>query len=309
LTVLAISLAAWGQPQAAPSEAQPAAAPAPPPLLALPPETPLATVDGYRVTAGDVQTVLRGLGANPGRQQEALKNPEALLRQFGLLRRLAAMAEKGGLDQKSPYREELAYNRMWTLAQAQLQAAQDQMLVTPDEIKKHYEENLDAYARARVKVIYIPFSPDAPSRESSSDKKVLSEKEARALADKIYAQLQAGADFVKMVKEYSQDPASAARDGDFTPIRRSDRIPEEIKSAIFSLKAGEFTKPLAQPNGFYIFRVEEIGPQPFEEVRESIANQLRDARMNEFMLSTEKSVEIRIDNPAAFGLEPPAAAK
>jgi len=274
-------------------------------LMSLPSSTLVATIDGQKVTAAELQTVLR---AQPAAQQEAtMKNPRAFLEQFGLMRRLTVMAEKSGLDQKSPLREQLAYNRMIAMAQAQLQISETQIVITPEEAQKFYEGNKDLYTSVRLKVIYIPFSANPPSTQAEGQEKVLNESEAKAKAEKASAALQGGADFVKAVKEYSGDQASASKDGDFGTLRRSDRIPEDVKAVIFALKAGEVSKPVRQPNGFYIFRAEEVGTEPLEKVQKAIMDQLRNTRLSAWVQDTQKSIEIRIENEGIFAPAPPPA--
>ena len=300
------ALLAQTSPQpAAPKPGQPAqAAPPAASLLTLPPNTLVATIDGQKVLAGDIQVILRALA--PAQQEASLKNPRAFLEQLGLMRRLAAMAEKTGLDKTSPLKEQLAYNRTLALAQAQLQANEEEFSVSADDVQKFYESNKDAFTSVRLKVIYIPFSLSSQEKSSGSDKKPLSESEAKAKAEKLYAQFQAGADFVKLAKENSGDPASASKDGDFGTIRRSDRIPEEVKQVVFALKTGEVSRPVRQPNGFYIFRAEEAGVEPLDKVRSQIIEQLKTSHMTEWVQATQKSVEIKIEDPAA--LAPPALA-
>jgi parvulin-like peptidyl-prolyl isomerase len=148
-----------------------------------------------------------------------------------------------------------------------------------------------------------------PANQDPGAKKVLSESEAKAKAEKIYADLKAGADFVKLVKENSGDSTSAAKDGDFMPIRKSDQVPEEIKAAVFALKPGEFCPPIRQPNGFYVFRLQSLENQPFDKVREQLANELRSTRMSEWVQSTQKSTPVKIELEDAFKpAQPPAAA-
>ncbi|HSW50182.1 MAG TPA: peptidylprolyl isomerase, partial [Bryobacteraceae bacterium] len=138
---------------------------------------------------------------------------------------------------------------------------------------------------------------------------VLSESEAKATAEKVYANLRGGADFVKMVKEYSGDASSASKDGDFGLLRRSDRVPEDVKSVVFALKAGEISRPVRQPNGFYIFRAEEISTEPLEKAQNSIMEQLRQTRMNSLVQDTQKSIDIKLENEALFApAAPPAPA-
>ena len=159
----------------APLQGQPAQA-APIGLLSMPPGTVVATIDGQKILAGEMQVVLRALA--PAQQEANLKNPRTFLEQFGLMHRLAAMAEKAGLDKSSPLKEQLAYNRMLTLAQAQLQANEAQLSISAEEVQKFYDGNKDLYASVRLKVIYIPFSAVAPP--AGVVRKVLSESEAKA---------------------------------------------------------------------------------------------------------------------------------
>ena len=300
-------IAAFSQaPPPSPAPSTGTAAPAQASLLTLPPDTLLATIDGEKVFARDLQTILRVV--QPQQQQAAMKDVQAFLEQYALMRRLAGMAEKAVLDQRSPLKDQIAYNRTLTMAQAQLQESQAQMAVKPDEIQKFYDERKDRYTQARIKVIYIPFSPNPAAQQGAPGSKVLSEAEARAKADNVYAQLLAGGDFVKLVKENSGDKESAEKDGDFGVIRRSDSIPDEVKTAVFALKPGEVTKPLRQPNGFYIFRIEETGVQPLAEVRQQIIPEMTNSKLNEWVTAQRKSIVIKIEHPA-LAPPPPAPAK
>jgi peptidyl-prolyl cis-trans isomerase C len=298
LSFLMVALAAAAQ-SAPPAEGGAApAAPQAPQLMFFPPDTVVATLDGEKIYASELQAVLSTISEQ--QRQMALADPRSLLEQIGLLRRLSALAEKNGLDQKSPLKEQLAYNRMLTLANAQLNQMANYSEVTPEEAKRFYEQNLDVYTQARVKLIYIPFSPNAPSGGAAGDKKSLSESEAKAKAEKIYAELQKGADFVKMVREHSGDPTSASKDGDFMPIRKSDQLPQEIKDAVFSLKPGQISKPVRQPNGYYILRLESLDVEPFEAVQGKLMIELRQSHVNEFIEKTRSSLQIKIERPEAF---------
>jgi peptidyl-prolyl cis-trans isomerase C len=277
-------------------------------LLTLPPDTVVATIDGQKVLAVDLQAIVSML--SPEQQQAVTKNPRSFLSQYAFMRKLSTMAEKAGLDQKSPLKEQMAYNRMLALTQAQIQETQNQVSVKPEEVLKAYEANKGFFTQVRVKAIYIPFGANPPSQPTASAKKVLTEAEAKAKAEKLYAELQAGADFVKLVKENSEDSVSASKDGDFGTFRRSDQqMAGDIKAAIFVLKQGEVSKPLRQPQGYYIFRAEEIGIEPLEGVREQISESLANSRFNEWMLATQKGLDIKIVNEAVFApLQAPAPA-
>jgi parvulin-like peptidyl-prolyl isomerase len=291
----------------APAQSQPPAKPAAPVnLMTLPADTVIASINGEKILAGELQAALRAF--DPPQQQARLADLRPFLDQYEFMKRLSGMAEKAGLDRKTPLKEQLAYNRLAALATAQLTAMQDSVSVAPDEVRKFYDANPDLYTQARIKLIYIPFSPNASAKQDPAAKKVLSESEAKAKAEKLYADLQGGADFVKLVKENSGDPTSAAKDGDYMPIRKSEQMPVEIKNAVFALKPNEVARPIRQPNGFYIIRLEGIDNESFASVERKLTAELADARVRDQVENTQKSIQIEIEYPAVFAPQPPPAA-
>ena len=119
-----------------------------------------------------------------------------------------ASAVKNGLEAQSPWKELLAFQRMMTLVQAEWNDAYLRVEVTPEQQQKFYESNKEKYRETQAKLIYIPFTDEA------------SEAEAKAKALKVAQQARGGVDFVKLVKEFSQDSASAGQNGDIgMPVR------------------------------------------------------------------------------------------
>lgn len=326
---LALAGAAWAQAPANPVDATAAAAkaaaekgsaqktdaPAPPPALArdpqpavtarqsmplaqvsdvmkLPSATPVATIDGVKVTAGELQAILRGLP--PAVRQRAIESRDEFYQQYGVTLRLAADAEKHNIPEESPWKEELAAARIRILAQAEMQRKFNTIEVSPEDIEKSYQDNKDRYMQARVKAIYIPFTTTAASQTDSSGNKLLTEDEAKAKSEDLLAKARAGADFGALAKEHSGDAESAGKNGDFGVIRKAERLPEAIKTAVFSAKeAGEIVGPVRQASGFYLFRIEEIGPQPKKEVEQSIEGDLRGARFGQWYTNAMKGIVIK----------------
>jgi peptidyl-prolyl cis-trans isomerase D len=182
---------------------------------------------------------------------------------------------------------------MQMLAQARIGRRFDEIQIPSEEVNSVYEASKDRFMQAKVKAIYLPFSAAPVSQTDDQGKKVLTEGEAKAKAEDLLKQIRGGADFVKLVKENSGDPASVAKDGDFGTIRKGDQIPAPVKAAIFSSKAGDVTEPVRQAKGYYLFRIEEIGPQPLQEAQAAITNELKDGRFKEWLTSVQKSVEIK----------------
>ena len=176
------------------------------------------------------------------------------------------------------------------------------MIILAAEQKKFYEDHLDRYTQAKVKVLFVSFRADPASQTNPKAKKILSEPEAKAKIEKLLGQIRAGADFVKLVKENSDDSDSIARDGDFGPlIRRSDdSLPADIKNAIFALKPGKVTDALRVPSGFYLFRLEESTVQSYDTVRDDIFIEIQQKRFNEWQERMVKSLDVKIVNENFF---------
>ena len=268
------------------------------------PDTVIATVNGKKLTYGEFETLVRSLPQQM--QQNAQQNRKAFVNQFALMQKLADIAATSKLDQVAPYKDALAFSRMNILAQAEINEAPKQFLVQPDEQQKFYEGNKERYTSVKVKVIYIPYS--ANPVEGPDGKKTLSDAEAKAKAGDLLQQIRGGADFVKLVKEHSRDTTSVAKDGDIGTFTPADNLPEPIKAAVFKLKLGEVSDPVRQPNGFYLFKAQEITAKPFSEVRDQIYDEIQKKRMQEWMEATNKSLVITYDNEAFFTAAPPTPA-
>lgn len=269
---------------------------APPPKAELKPETVVLETAGKKVTVADITAIVDGLP--PQMRQNYTRDPKGFLQQWFMLLRLVKIAEQNKLQDKTPYKEGIEIARMQVLWQAQIEETNRNMVVSDDELKKAYEAKKDGYSQAKLKIIYIPFvATPAPNAE----KKQLTEADALAKAEKVVAQARAaGSDFVKLVKENSEDPISKEKDGDFGPIKKGDNLPEAIKQTVFGLKAGETSDPIRQPNGYYIFRMVEFSPQAFNDVRVAVENEVRSQRMREWMEGNSKAVELKLERPDFF---------
>src|SRR5665647_1859247 len=241
------------------AQSAPVAPTAPPSMPDLPDETVVAIFgDGTKLTMGGFRRIYEALP--PANQQMALRDHKLWLHQWELMRKLSKMAEDEKLDQESPYKETLAYARMNVLLAAEINAAMNRVVVEPGDIVKYYDSNKQKYTQVRVKAIYIAFSDEAA---------------AKAKATKLLAAIKGGADFVKLVKDNSDDETSREKDGDFATLRSSDNIPDAFRAAVFALKKGDVSEPLKQPNGFYLLRAEEVTVRPLSEVRDEIYNDLK----------------------------------
>jgi parvulin-like peptidyl-prolyl isomerase len=290
LSVLCLGCA-WAQTAASPASPKPAMLPD------LPPETKVAALDdGTVLTMGEVRALIGNL--EPQQQQQAASNLREFLNQWALFHKIAQMALEDKLDQDSPVKERLLWQRTLVLFDAELQRQANPARIDNEEIERYYNVHKRDYLRVKTDAIYISFSNSAASQTGSDGKKILSEEEAKAKIIALREQIGKGADFKKLAKENSDDETSRAKDGYFATLNPTDKIPDVIRAAVFSLKPGETTEVIRQPNGFYLFRAEEVGYKPFSEVRDQVYDAIKLERYKKWMDDLHNQTKANILNPA-----------
>jgi peptidyl-prolyl cis-trans isomerase C len=266
------------------------------PAAPIAPDSVVLEAGGKKYTAAEIDKLIESL---PPQYRGAAKTNPAALSQVFLIKRLVDDAEKAGLDKKSPYKEQIEYNLMQLLAQANLNEYGNHIIVTSEDQEKYYKAKSDKFKQAKVRVIYVTFNP-TPDKASPDGKKLLTEAEAKAKIEDLRKQIVAGTDFGKLARENSDDKTSAIKDGDFGIMKQSSSYPEPIKAAVFGLKAGEVSQPVRQPNGFYLIRVDEVIVQPLQDVATEIYQTVKQERLNDYIKTLQSQYQVKVENPAYF---------
>ena len=155
-----------------------------------------------------------------------------------------------------------------------IEALMQQVQLGADEVGKYYEGNRNRYGVAESRqAAHILVSVDAAAGAEAKQK-------ARAAAEDIVQQLKKKPDsFAELARTRSQDPGSATRGGDLGMLQRgSMKDAPEFEDALFKLKAGEISPPVATRHGFHIIRLTALQPakvRSLEEVRGEIEKELR----------------------------------
>jgi peptidyl-prolyl cis-trans isomerase C len=142
------------------------------------------------------------------------------------------------------------------------------------DAKTFYEKNLEQFQEdeaVRASHILIRVAPDADDQVR---------QQARAEAENVLQQLQAGGDFAKLAQEYSQD-GSAAQGGDLDFFTRGQMVPA-FATAAFALQTNELSDIVETQFGLHIIKVTDRRPPrtvPFAEV---------DAQIHEFLSGQER---------------------
>ena len=246
-----------------------------PPAPEIAPDTVIASIDGRKLTYGEIQTYLDGL--SPEQKAQALSDRKQLVQQYALMTKLLEFADKDKLDQQSPYKEALDASRKQILTNAELNYRYIHTLVTADDQKKFFDANKDRYTQVKLQVLYLGFVADAAAQESKG--KYRTQEQARKKMEELRGQIKTPEDFVRLVKANSEDEESKGRDGDYGTVKKSDNLPPDIKQIVFALKEGEISVPVLQRNGFYLFRAQSVGLRPYDEVKDEIYNELKETRV------------------------------
>jgi len=275
---------------APPTAAPPKAAPAIPDL---PDPTVIAEFqDGSKFTMGDLKKLYPALP--PPVQNAVRQDPVEFFHEYATMLMYEKIALEKKLDEQSLTKAKLYWDRLFTLYLATLEDVFATTTVDQNEIVNYYGKNKESFKQVKVKAIYITFA-DAPSAE---DKSLLTEAQAKAKADKLVAQAKGGADFVKLVKENSEDDPSKAKDGDFGTFSTTDPLPDAIRQAVFALEMGQVTDAVRQPHGFYIFKADIVTIRDLSEVQDQIHQVLKQQHAGEWVKRVNTEVKVSFPNPA-----------
>lgn len=82
--------------------------------------------------------------------------------------------------------------------------------------------------------------------------------------------------FSELAQQFSEDPGSKTKGGDIGMIDNRRRLPQEIDSLVFSLKAGQVSEPVKSQFGWHLFLVtEEKEFESFEKQREALRSEYK----------------------------------
>jgi peptidyl-prolyl cis-trans isomerase C len=137
-----------------------------------------------------------------------------------------------------------------------------------EEIQKYYEQNKEA---------------QFTTPEQRCVRHILFNKDQKQKAEDVKKQLENGADFAKLAKEYSQDPGSAEKGGDLGCIGKGETVPD-FEEAAFGAEQGEIVGPVKTQFGYHILEVTDAKPKQTRDLSE-VESQIRS------QLSSEKQQE------------------
>ncbi|HEX3950221.1 MAG TPA: SurA N-terminal domain-containing protein [Steroidobacteraceae bacterium] len=134
-----------------------------------------------------------------------------------------------------------------------------------DEQKAKTPERFKQAEQRRVSHILLPVND--PKDDAA----------VKAKAEGILKRVQAGEDFAKLAKEFSQDPGSAAQGGDLGWSERKVFV-GPFADAAFSMKVGEIRGPVKTQFGYHILKLDGIQPpaeKTFEQAKADLETEYK----------------------------------
>jgi foldase protein PrsA len=281
------------------------------PPTSIQPNTVVAKIDGRDVTAAEVQNAMRGWTQDI--ELEYRQSPASALHDVFTMRYLAAEADKHELGEDQLWKEQIDAARARILASAMLTYEHDHFRVSDQDVTNYYDHNKSHFEQAAIRIIKIGFKEPIPKGTSMDDVKKAaeivvqnehapnrSETDAQTLAAEIVRKLRGGADFVALVKQYSDDADSKAADGVYGKLTPASNYPPEMKKTIFALPTGGISDPVRQPNALYIIRRDEKSFLPIDQVRQTIASEIRTQHLQAYGTELSKRFTPVILKPEFF---------
>lgn len=144
--------------------------------------------------------------------------------------------------------------------------------VSAEDARKYYAEHQSDFGSAEQRqAAHILIAVPLAAAQAEQDV-------AKANAEKLLQQVRQAPDkFADLAKQHSQDPGSAGNGGDLGFFGRGMMV-KQFDEAVFALKQGEISGLVRSDFGYHIVKLIAVRPSralPFDEVRESIVNKLR----------------------------------
>lgn len=160
------------------------------------------------------------------------------------------------------------------------QKAKDYMFkdikVTDEEVQKYYDENKANFGEANVSHILVGL-------DGRTD------EEAKAGAEEVRQKAVNGEDFAVLAKEYSDDPGSKDKGGDYGVIPYdSQQFVKEFVDGFKSLGEGEISEPVKSEFGYHVIKATNVKKKSFDEVKEEIKSKLEKEQQDKIYTETLK---------------------
>ncbi len=348
LLLMAAALPVWGAAPDQPSTTNAAAAAKPPAKTAdLFGSKVVAKGKGVEVTRGQVDDEIIRIKSQAAAHGQSIPPEQLALMERQILERLIlvqllqakatdadkaagkALAEKQFADTKTRLGSEEALNRQLKLMGSTREEMMAKLIesttaetvakrelkvsVTDADVKKYYDENPARFEEpemVRASHILLMTIDPKTNTELSDEQKAAKRKQMEG----ILKRARAGEDFAKLAQEYSEDPGSKERGGEYKFAR--GRMVPEFEAAAFSLNTNQISDIIATQYGYHIIKLSEKIPArkvPYDKTASDLKEWLTQQEVQKQLpdyatkLKKEAGVEILDERLKAVQLPTPTS--
>ncbi|MBD2872854.1 peptidylprolyl isomerase [Paenibacillus arenilitoris] len=170
--------------------------------------------------------------------------------------------------------------------------------VTEEDMKKEFDENRADYATVTLRHILVATTETDPTTQEQ--KELRKPEEALARAKEAKAKLEAGGDWNELAKEYSDDPGSKEKGGQYADQKAGSWV-EAFKEAAYKQEIGAIGDPVETEYGYHVIQVEKRDSPEFDKLSEDDKEAVKSAAayvyMDKFMTDELPKQEIEIKLP------------
>jgi len=283
-----------------------------------PEEEVVARVGGHRITTAAFKAAMARRG---GRAPEVFHKPankHALLDELIRTEVLAQTARERGYFDDPQIRAAINRTIVRRLEQDVLEAAQDQLTVTPDAVEAYYRKHAERFGiPEQVRVAFVHVRVPALVTETKRGELRARAETAREKALELPAVIK---DFGQVAAEYSDDIPTrydGGRTGWLTKGSGDYRWDEHVLEAVFALETpGAIGQVLTGEDGFYVFRLIERKDRrmlPLDQVKHNIRRQIlqekRRALLDAFFEESRAQIQVAVNTNLLEAIEPPHASE
>ncbi|HEY3128012.1 MAG TPA: peptidyl-prolyl cis-trans isomerase [Acidobacteriota bacterium] len=241
----------------------------------LDPKTPLAEVNGQKITKEDLDRLIEFANPQAKIRFESDAGKKDLLQNIVETRSfyLEALGEK--MDQDPELQARIELLRQQILASTYVNRELKKIVATDADLRSYYDEHKKDF--------------EIPESVNASHILVKTEEEAR----EIKKQLEAGADFAELARQKSLDTTNKNDGGKMGFFIRGAMLPP-FEEAAFKLKPGQISDPVKTTFGWHIIKVLDVRPRsvmPFDEAKKMIQARVQTQKQQNWLQS--KKAELR----------------
>lgn len=217
---------------------------------------------------------------------------------------MAGEARQSGLDQDAAVNAQVQAGIALALAEAYRQKLARSITVTDEQLVDYLAMHPGDYDEFRLSHIFVAADPTEVGKRQGARTSAMALRKVLMLKRR----LDAGASFVRMAAQESEDRDTAADGGALSSVFGKNLM-DEFLPVVRNLKPGEVSGPVRGPNGYHLIRLESVTRASLTNMRPHIEADLREealaAAVSKLVVTRRQSLDAEATSTTAGpGLAP-----